>query len=666
MRDDALGLFWQDLPPEGRARSNVIRPQPLIPDTGWLPPREFPNLSGVTCIGLDTETKDPELLEHGPGWARGKGHIIGVSIAVDDGAGRWYFPVRHEVEPEYNMNPDHVFAWLRDTLRNPHQPKIGANLVYDLGWLMEEGVEVAGDLVDVQYAEALLNERGIVDVDHLGMKYLGQGKDTSLLYQWLADFYGGAADGEQRANMYRSPARLAGPYAEQDAAVPLRVAKAQYPQLAAEGLLPVLRMENGLIRLMIAMRRAGVTVDIARAEELRHRLLLMQQDAQGRLDHIAGQRVDVNAGASIQRAFDAMGLEYPRTAPTSRNPNGLASFKKEWLEAQENPVAAAVLEVRKLDKLRGTFVEAYILNSHVNGRVYGQFHLLRSDDGGTRSGRLSSSTPNLQNVPSRDPELAPLVRGMFIPDYGHKQWRRYDYSQIEYRFLVHYAEGVGADEARQQYHDDPDTDYHDFVIAMIKLMTGYTLARKPAKNINFGLIYGMGIKKLLRVLGLSRAEGDKLFAAYHKAIPYASSSMEACSRVANETGIITTILGRRSRFELWEPGGRDSHGIALPYEAAIRQYANIRRAHTHKALNRRLQGSAADMMKFCMWRCWEDGIFAETGVPRLTVHDELDFSDPGGKDVAFKHMQHVLETALPLRIPVRADEEVGPDWGHCE
>jgi DNA polymerase I-like protein with 3'-5' exonuclease and polymerase domains len=522
--------------------------------------------------------------------------------------------------------------------------------------------------MDVQHAEALLNERGEVNVDHLGEKYLGQGKETSYLYQWLADYYGGECNGKQRANIYRSPARLAGPYAERDAVVPLRVARCQYPQLEREGLLPVLRMENGLIRLLLAMRMAGVSVDIDRAEALRAKLMGLQQEAQAKLDHIAGQRIEVSKSASIARAFDALGLKYPRTAPSAKAPQGKPSFQKEWLKNQQNPVADLINEVRKLDKLRSTFVESYILNSHVNGKVYGQFHLLRSDEGGTRSGRLSSSTPNLQNIPARDPELAPLVRGMFVPDPGHKQWRRYDYSQIEYRFLVHYANGPGADEARLKYANDPNTDYHDFVIDMIHGMTGYKLDRKPAKNINFGLIYGMGIPKLLRTLGLSKAEGDKLFAAYHKAIPYAKAAMDECAELAGETGVITTILGRRSRFELWEPSGRrdnDNPAIALPYDRAIRTYGNIRRAMTHKSLNRRLQGSAADLMKYAMLKCWDDGVFDFVGVPRLTVHDELDFSDRGGHgmDEAFRHVQHILENALPLRVPVKAEPEVGPDWG---
>lgn len=666
MRDDSIGLFWEDMPTT-RERGSVVRPMPPIPDTGWLPPRDFPNLAAARVLSVDTETYDPELIEHGPGWGRGKGHIVGVSIGADND-GKWYFPIRHTVEPEYNMDPGQVLAWLRHALGNPNQPKIGANLTYDLGWLQEEGVDIAGPMYDVQLAEALLTERGDVNLDWLGEKYLGEGKDTSALYRWCADFYGGEVNGKQRANIYRSPPRLAGPYAEMDAVLPLQIMNRQWAELARQGLIPVFEMENGLIRLIVAMRRAGVSVDIPKAEQLRDRLIGMQQQAQDRLDHMAGTHVQVGSADSLARAFDAVGVKYPRTAPSERKPEGSPSFTKLWLEHCPHPLAEQIREIRRVDKLRGTFVESYILNSHVNGKVYGQFHLLRGDSSGTRSGRFSSSTPNLQNIPSRDKELAPLTRGLFIPDAGHKQWRRFDYSQIEYRFLVHFAVGPGSDEARAIYHRDPDTDYHEFVIQMIKTMTGYELDRKPAKNINFGLIYGMGIPKLLRTLGLDKKTGDKLFNSYHEALPYAKATMEATSREAENSGIITTVLGRRSRFEMWEPRGRKGQdkAIALPYELAIRKYGHVRRAHTHKALNRRLQGSAADMMKYAMWQCWKDGVFDSTGVPRVTVHDELGFSDPGGQEAAFAHMKHVLENALPIRIPVRADEEMGPDWGHVE
>lgn len=655
MRVDSIGMFWEDAQSSGKR--NTIRIMPPIPDTGWTPPTYLPDLSRARCISVDCETYDPELLDHGPGWARGKGHIVGVSIGAD-GGGRWYFPIRHEVEPEHNWAPETVLAWLRDTLGNPHQPKVGANLIYDLGWLRHEGVTVRGELVDVQYAEALLDERAEVALEVLGQKYLGEGKESNLLYRWCSDYYGGKPNGSQRANIYRAPPRLVGPYAESDADLPLRVAIAMYPHLAREGMLDLFRMECDLIPMLIEMRFAGVTVNIPRAEELRDTLAAREVVEHEKLKALVGFGVDINSADSLSKAFDTVGLGYSRTA------KGKPSFTKDFLKAVQHPVAGHIREIRKLAKLRGTFVESYILNSHVGGKVYGQFHPLRGDEGGTRSGRFSSSTPNLQNLPSRDDELAPLVRGLFIPDPGHEQWRKYDYSQIEYRFLAHFAVGPMSDEIRSIFNADPNTDYHEMTRELVHRQTGQLLDRKPIKNINFGLIYGMGVDKLADSLGLTVAKGRELFAAYHKGAPFAKATMELCSEEALNTGIITTILGRKSRFDLWEPASWGTDSIALPYEKAILHYGQIRRAYTHKALNRRLQGSAADLMKRAMWQCWKDGIFAETGIPRLTVHDELDFSDPGGKAAAFREMRRVLETAIPLRIPVKADCDIGPDWGH--
>lgn len=667
MRSDSVGFFWEDAQSTGKR--NTVRAMPPIPDTGWRPPTQFPDLSRARVISIDTETKDPELPDHGPGWARGKGHMVGVSVGVP-GGGKWYFPFRHEVEAQDNLPPEAVIAWLRDTLANPHQPKVGANLSYDLGWLRHEGVEVAGELVDVQYAEALLDERAKVGLEILAQKYLGEGKDTNLLYRWCSDYYGGPVSSEQRKNIYRAPPRLVGPYAETDADLPLRLAPVLYPLLEREGMVDLFRMECELIPLMLAMRYAGVTVNLAKAEELRDTLQERSKVEAARLRDLVGFDVDINAADSLAKAFDKVGLTYGRT------PKGKPSFTKVFLTNLNHPVGDRIREIRKLDKLRGTFVESYILNSHVNGKVYGQFHPLRSDDGGTRSGRFSSSTPNLQNIPARDEELAPLVRGLFIPDEGHRWWRKYDYSQIEYRFLAHFAVGALAEEVRRIYNENPDTDYHEMTLDLVAPVAGWDVStkdrrkhhRRPIKNINFGLIYGMGVDKLSNDLGLTRTQGKQLFAAYHSAAPFAKATMDACSEEARLTGVITTILGRKSRFDLWEPAswGNGDDTIALPYEKAILQWGNIRRAYTHKALNRRLQGSAADMMKMAMVRCWKEGIFDATGVPRLTVHDELDFSDPGGRDEAFREMRRVLESAIKLRIPVRADCDIGPDWGHVK
>lgn len=659
-----MGLFWAG----DQTKFQRERPLAPIPDTRWEIPREFPNLSSAAYLGLDIERKDPQLIEHGPGWARGDGHIVGLSVATPEGH-RWYFPIRHEVEPSYNLQPQHVLAWARDTLGNPYQDKIGANLIYDVGGLRAEGVHVAGRLIDVQFAEALLSERGKVDLDTLGQKYLGLGKERSALYEWCYQSYGGKRD-EQRQNIYRAPARLVGPYAEADALLPLQIIGKQYQQLVSEGLIDLFFLECSLIPLLVDMRFAGVSVNIPRAEELRDRLWKAEIESKDKLTRAAGFAVEVNAAESIARAFTAHGLKFPHTAA------GAPSFEKEFLEGLDHEIPRLIVEARKYEKLRSTFVEGYILNGHVNGKVYGSFHPLRADTNGTRSGRFSSSTPNLQNIPVRDDIWGPLLRSLFIPDAGHAAWRKYDLSQIEYRMLVHFATGLGADAARSRYCDDPSTDYHDMTLDMVAAAAGWDIStkelrkkwRKPVKNINFGLVFGMGETSLAAHLHMTIAAARVLFAAYHKAVPFVKATMTATTEEAQRLGYITTILGRRSRFDLWEPiGNHDDSTKPLPRDAALRLYGpGIERAFGYIALNRRLQGSAADWFKVFLAKCYYGGIFKETGVPRNIVHDEANFSDPGNRDEAFREMRHIMETAIPLRVPVVAVGESGPNWGEGE
>lgn len=660
MRFDSIGMFWQDLP-TSRKRGEIVRPMPPIPETGWKAPTDFPNLSAAVVKSLDTETYDPELDQSGPGWARGKGHLVGFSIGAKDAlgnTGQWYVPLRHSVCPEQNVpNPEAWLRWLADQVKD-ETPKIGANFIYDLGWLAQEGIQVNGPLFDVQHAEALLDERARVALDILAQKYLGENKEGSLLYQWCADFYGGNATDRQRKNIWRAPPSLVGPYGEADAALPLKIIEKQWPLLDKEGLLPLFHMECELMPLLIAMRFAGVAVDVGYTEQLYDDLGKEVDQLNENLKNAVGFHVNVNSGDDLARAFDAHGIPYRRTA------TGKPSFTADFLEEVDHPVGQLVVDIRQREKLRGTFLKSYILDNHVDGMVYGTFNQLRGEKGGTRSGRFSSDSPNLQNIPIRS-ELGKKIRKAFVSRLG--QWRKYDYSQIEYRFLAHYAVDKGdgsAERLRRSYVDNPDIDYHQYVHDLILEQTGVDLIRGHTKNMNFGLIYGMGEPKLIRSLGITTAKGKELFAAYHNGAPYAKATMEACMAEAQTYGVITTILGRKSRFDLWEPAAWDVKGVALPYQMALNKYGRVKRAYSHKALNRRLQGSAADLMKAAMHRCWMDGIFAETGVPRLTVHDELDFDDPGGKDAAFDEMQRVMETAIPnLRIPVRADYEAGPNWG---
>jgi DNA polymerase-1 len=587
--------------------------------------------------------------------------MVGFSIGVE--GGKWYFPIRHEIEPEYNLDPEQCLKWAAHVLGD-ERPKTGANLTYDVGWFREEGVTVRGPLFDVQFAEALLNsEAPNVALDVLAEKYLGKGKTTEFLYEWCADAYGGQVNHRQRKNIYRCSPRMIGPYGEDDANLPLQIIKKQWPELERLGLIDLFNMECSLIYLLIEMRYAGCPVDVDYFERLRAEFMGEIETCRQQMKHIVGFDVNANSSNDMAKAFDSLGLPYNMTAPTKNYPNGQPSFTADFLDTVNHPFAEIVRQLKGREKLVGTFIESYILDSHVNGEVHGQFHPLKGDKNGTRSGRLAGSTPNLQNIPIRTDE-GRRIRNGFVALKG-TVWRKYDYSQIEYRLLAHHAVGQGAEEIRQRYRQDPRTDYHEATQQLIFDSTNLQLDRGPTKTINFGLIYGMSQREMARRLHLSATGGADLFTKYHQAVPFAKETMDDCSGFAQRNGYIDTILGRRSLFDRWGPERFDAEAPALSFEAALSKYGRIQRAFTHKALNRRLQGGSADIIKKAMVRCWKDGIFDVTGVPRLTVHDELDFIDQGGRGEAFREMHHILETCVPgLRVPIVCDLEISPhNWG---
>lgn len=659
-------------------KTTLIRTPPPTPETGWTPPTHFPNLAAATIIGFDVETKEPDF-SAGPGWARGKGHIVGFSLAAmaaDGSRGQWYFPVRHEVEPQYNLEANACFRWLKEQLETPHITKVGANILYDIGWLTEENIWVQGDLYDVQFAEALLYEDGEVNLEYLGQKYAGNGKVTDMLYLWCAEAYGGAVGQKQRENIYRASPRLVGYYAQSDADLPITIMQKQIPLLHRDGLWDVFRMECDLIPLLTKMRMTGVRVDLSRAEQLHKELSYDLDVLQQKMYEMTGFHVNVAAAADLAKAFDTLNLPYKQTS------KGSPSFTKEFLNSVNHPFGQLIREVREHIKIRDTFIKSYILDKNHNGRIHCSFHPLRADTGGTRSGRFSSSNPNLQNIPARS-TLGKRVRTIFVPDEGHASWHKSDYSQIEYRFLAHFAVGEGASELRAEYNNEPRTDYHDNTFYRLCPFMGWNTDdatirknyRKPVKNINFGLLYGMGLAKLSRAImeyfsgSLSDTQVKALFDAYHAANPYVKATMTAVASHAQNEGYVCTVLGRRSRFNMWEKNTAigEARTSALPYAAALDAYGtNIIRSNTHKAINRLLQGSAADMIKAGMLQCYKQGIFDVIGVPKLQVHDELDFSVQDfsyEQEQGYREMQRIMENAIPLRIPVLVDSGRGANWG---
>lgn len=624
-RADSVGLFWEDVPVVlKRGVAHAPRTLPAVPDTGWRMPTELPRLDGARRIAIDVETKDEDLLTLGPGVRRG-GEIVGLAVGTDDA--RWYFPMRHTMGE--NMEPAAVMAWARDALGNAAQPKVGANLLYDVDYLAEAGVDVRGELLDVQTAEPLIDENAYTyALDSIAHKYLREGKRDEVLYDWCSRAFGGLATREQARNIWRTPASLVGPYAEADVTLPLQVLDKQMEVLQREDLVDLFALECSLIPMLLAMRRRGVRIDATRADEV-----------YGMLDREASVLQDmvgcsVTSPAELALLCDREGIAYTHTA------TGRPSFTADWLKMQSHPKLEAALELRKLYKTRDTFVKGYLQKYNVEGRLHCLFHALRSDKNGTVSGRFSSSNPNLQNIPNRDERIGPMIRALFLPE-EEEDWARLDWSQIEFRLLVHYGRGSGSAETRAAYVADRGLDFHKWVSEI----TG--VDRKPAKNINFGLVYGMGEPTLAAHLGKSLEEVRPIFTQYHSRLPFVRDTFGQASAIAATRGYIKTMLGRRRRFECDEKG---------------------RRIGTHRALNALLQGSAADLMKKAMVTIWESGVCDVLGAPLLTVHDELDWSVPrttAGRE-AIEAVQHIMEHCAELRVPIFAEIERGTNWGNCK
>jgi len=610
---------------------------PLFPPrSDWVAPDILPDLSSASRIAVDLETKDPNLRVSGPGWATSDGHVTGIAIATDGWSG--YLPIRHEGGG--NLDAGFVFRWLNKSL-STNCDKIFHNALYDVGWLRREGITLNGKIQDTVIAAPLIDEnRRQYSLNSLGLDYCKEIKDETLLTE-AAKSYGV----DPKAEMYKLPAKFVGEYAEQDAVLTLKLWDKLKKLLEIQKLEPIYELESSLIPLLVEMRWRGVRVDVNKAEETVAKLKQQEKDCIKQIKYKYGVDVDVWASASVAKAFDKAGLTYPRTQKTNA-----PSFTGKWLEGLDHGLPKLVVEARKLQKIRSAFIENMILEHSHKGRIHGQMHPLRGDSGGTVSGRFSYSTPNLQQVPARDPILGPLVRGLFLPEEYHV-WGAYDYSQQEPRLTVHYASKMnlpGSDEAVSAYRHD-DADFHQIVADMAGI------ARKDAKVINLSLSYGMGKSKLIQALGINELEAEALFNNYHSKVPFIKELTLSCSRRAENVGEITTLLGRKCRFDMYE--ARNEKTQPLPMGKAIEEYGqNIRRAFTYRAFNRLIQGSAADMTKQAMLDLWKEGI-----VPHIQVHDELDISVKNKEES--RKIVEIMETCVDLNVPSKVDAEIGDTWG---
>ena len=611
----------------------------FTPEVDWTPPSSLPDLSKYSEVAIDLETYDPLLMSHGPSWAfPDTGYITGIGVATKDFS--MYFPIQHEGGG--NLDKGLVLRWFTKQMTYEND-KIFHNSLYDMGWLKRYGVKVNGKIQDTMFAAPLIDENQYsYSLNNLGEKYCGETKDETLLIE-AAEAYGL----NPKSEMYKLPAKYVGPYGEQDAELTLKLWQVFKELIKLENVGKIYDLETSLIPILLDMRYKGVPVDLDVAEKVSKRLKKEEDSILNAIHKEFGTKPDLWAAQSVATVFDRAGLSYPRTPKTNA-----PSFSGDWLENHDHKLANNIVRARKLNKARTTFIDKMILEHNVNGRIHGELHPLRSDRGGTVTGRFSSSNPNLQQVPARNEDIGPLIRSIFVPEKDH-YWGVFDYSQQEPRLTVHYAsatEQEGAADAVDAYRNK-DADFHQVVADMANI------SRKEAKIINLGLSYGMGKEKLVKQLDLSMQEAEILFDTYHKRVPFIKGLRDQCARLGANRGYITTIAGRKCRFNLYEP--KNDRKPPYPYEKAVIEYGSqVKRAYTYKAMNRLIQGSAADMTKQAMVELYKEGI-----LPHTQVHDELDISvtDTHQCETIIK----IMAECTPLCVPNKVDAEIGKNWGEA-
>ena len=644
----------------------------LIPTTEWVAPTEFPDLRKANEIAIDLETRDPDLKKQGSGAITGNGEVVGIAVAVDGWKG--YYPIAHGEGP--NMDRKKVLDWFKDVCASP-ATKLFHNAMYDVCWIRNLGIKINGLILDTMIAASLIDEnRFQYSLNSLSWVYLKQGKNETLLNKAAKE-----RGLDPKADMWKLPAQEVGSYAEKDAELTLKLWQHLKKIIVEDDLQDIFNLETDLFPCLVDMRHLGVRVDIEKANQLKTALAIKEENLIQQIKIDTGVDTQIWAARSIEKVFQKLNLPYDRTEKTDS-----PSFTKNFISKHNNPVVLMIAEARKINKVRTTFIDTILTHEH-KGRIHADINQIRSDDGGTVTGRFSYSNPNLQQIPARDPETGPLIRSLFIPEEGCK-WGTFDYSQQEPRLVAHYALRFGLPSAQviaDSYLEDPTTDFHQIVADMA------LIDRKEAKTINLGLFYGMGKAKLQNELNVTKEKSDELFLTYHNKVPFVKQLMNKIMNASQAKGQIKTLLGRRCRFPKYEPVLRGSDwGTFVPAEDHERMeelkamgpflkdnedkiitdkdgnkrknywHNNpTRRAFTYKALNKLIQGSAADMTKKAMVNLYKEGILGH-----IQIHDELDFSIESEAQAV--KIKEIMEHAVNLKVPNKVDYESGPNWGEIK
>jgi DNA polymerase I-like protein with 3'-5' exonuclease and polymerase domains len=641
----------------------------------WQPPTELPDLRRVGLLALDTETNDEGLrADLGPGWSWGGGYIVGISVAwrVEGDIRAIYIPIRHP--NSQNFDREQVIRWLRDLIASGVRI-ITKNGLYDWGWLWADlsiDMPSAERLEEIDALATTVDEnRRKYSLDALCTWRGFPGKDEALLLEGCNAL--GLIPARKRRGfkpqsvLWQLPAHYVGPYAKIDAIRTLQLFENFDPILDREGTRDAYRLEVDLLPMVHMMRRRGIRIDIAAAEQARDLILAKRDAVLADLSEKLGAPVgmdEINGRNWLTATFDRLGVKFGRTE--KGNPS-FKGGKKGWMRQSSHWLPALIAAAHQFQQYGDNFLQAQILGHIKNGRVHGEIHPHRSDAGGARSFRFSYSHPPLQQMPKHDEMLAPLIRRVFLPEEG-ETWAELDYSQQEFRLLVHFAVRhrlLGATAARNQYISDPNTDIHTYTSELTKGM----LQRQDAKTFNYSSIYGAGDEELARQLSKPVDEAKKLRDLYNEKMPFVPQLIERCKRAAQRDGVFKLFNGARRHFNLWAPGGKLQKGAGpCEREEALRRMHDpghpwygqkLWRAETYKAPNVLIQSAAAIQTKLWMRECWRAGI-----VPLLQMHDCLGLSVTSPETAEM--VARLGEEVLKLEVPMKVDVHFGRNWGDAK
>jgi len=675
------------------------------------------DLEGVDTVAIDIETYDPNLKTKGLGAIRQDGFITGVAVAT--GKDTVYFSLKHSDDDKSEEELEEFWDQMNTKLlQNDKIAKVFHNAIYDVCWLRATtGKMLKGRLLDTMVAASVIDEnRFKYGLDALAKDFLGENKYKYDLQEKTFDWSGGFQK-DPMSNMHKLPSSVVKDYAKQDVDLTLKLWNLFNKKLDEVLYIKpednkeytcrnIFELETRLFPCLVDMKFTGVKIDTQKLEHFGKRLKRCRDKIIKFIKTKTGVEVQLWAATSIKQLLDNRKItNFEKTAKS-----GMPKLPKDYLRTHEDRFLRLVSKAREYDKALNTFVEG--LRGYVHeGRIHADINQIRGDGGGTVTGRFSMSNPNLQQIPSKG-FIGKKMRELFIPEEGHR-WGSFDYSQQEPRIVVHYAikkimNKKEGEELKKQF-DDSEADFHQIVADMANI------SRKQAKTINLGLFYGMGKGKLAAELNLDTAQAKTLFDTYHRKVPFVKKLSDGLMEFAKNNKLIFTLEDRFCRFdkyesvnkrwnnkirkfEEWDPKAKEikQEDGTIKYEGEhvtpkllskkeawdrfklqfnekskkkIEQFTEKERnfwfreyftpAFTYKALNRLIQGSAADMTKKAMVLLYEKGI-----VPHIQIHDELCVSI---KDHETRTtVQETMETAIPLMVKNKVDYESGPNWGNID